>query len=458
MIRGRFARLPALLLLLSACSNTRGTIPTTRPLRAPIIARPLEVYQQLGFMAGPADYPVVASLATLAGPHDSTYVLLALSLPNSALRFQRDSSGFVGQYHIAASFMRDSVVIKRIDRLENVRVASFAETSRTDESIIFQDITALAPGKYTVQVQSNDAFSSRGFRARDSVEVPAYGRDLKVSAPVLVYSGGGRSSPDARPDLIVNARRTVPYGADPPRVYVELYGASTPRDVQIRIVGESGAVVWQQPTTVAQGDAHLRFALVEVPTATLPLGRLWVEATIEGTTPALSRGPLIVTISDQWMVANFEEVLRFVNYIALPLEVDSLRLVSGSERRERWERFWARRDPLPATQLNEFREEFFSRVRFATEHFSESGRPGWDTQRGEVYIVLGAPDQVTERQIGRDAAGVPNAIEWFYENTAGGRLQLLFIDRGGFGHFQLTPQSEQTFRAAAFQARPKSAR
>jgi hypothetical protein len=38
-------------------------------------------------MTGSAQFPAVASLATLAGPGDSTYVLLGMSMPNTALRF-----------------------------------------------------------------------------------------------------------------------------------------------------------------------------------------------------------------------------------------------------------------------------------------------------------------------------------------------------------------------------------
>src|SRR5690606_10017005 len=143
----------------------------------------------------------------------------------------------------------------------------------------------------------------------------------------------------------------------------------------------------------------VRYGVVDLPAATLPLGRFWVEVTGPGT--GVVRTPIVLTISDQWMVANFEEVLEFLRYIAHPDELDSLRTGTPAERRTRWETFWAKRDPLPITDLNEFRDEFFQRVRYATEAFREpGGRAGWQTDRGEVYIVLGPPDQALERYIG----------------------------------------------------------
>jgi GWxTD domain-containing protein len=155
------------------------------------------------------------------------------------------------------------------------------------------------------------------------------------------------------------------------------------------------------------------------------------------------------------MVANFDDVLRFLSLIAYPAELDSMRKAVGAERRARWEKFWTVRDPLPATPINEFRDQFFERIRIATDEFAESGRPGWETDRGEVFVVFGAPDHVIERQVGRDMSAQPNFMEWVYESLPGGRLVLQFIDRNGFGRYELTQSSEGTFRTVAARMRPK---
>lgn len=439
------------LVLVAACG--RSARPASSGREA--IARPLEVYQQLGFIAGSAEFPAIASFSSLAGPADSSLVVFGLSMPNSALRFQRDAQGFIGEYHIALSFLRDSVIVQTIERQENVRIGSFAETSRTDESIIFQDMIVLPPGRYTVLLHANDAFSSRGFRARDLLDVPAYGVNRRLGTPMLVYEAGGRSTREVRPDFVVNARRTVPYGADTPRVYLEVYDMDATQHVAVRVLDDTGTPVWSGQSTMPPSTDPVRHTLLDIPINALPLGRLWLEASTAGETAEIVRTPLLITISDQWMVANFDEVLRFIEYIALESELDSLRNANAQQRRELWDRFWARRDPLPATPVNEYREEFFQRVRFATDHFGESGNPGWATDRGEVYIVLGPPVQAMEHHVGRDVGAQPNAVEWLYEDTPGGRLLLTFLDRSGFGRYELTPQSEHAFRTTAFRLKPQ---
>ncbi len=434
-----------------ACGRMAEPGPATPDLTA--VARPLEIYHRAGLLAGTESFPGVASFATLAGPADSTYLIFGLSLPSRALRFHRDGAGFAAEYVVSLRIMADSQVVRTVLERETVRVTTFEETSRTDESVVFQRPIALAPGRYAVGVKVRDGASARGFEAVDTVPVPSYA-DGDVTPPVFVYDARGRQHRDAPPDLILNPRHTVPYGGVPPRLYVEAYGPSPSRDLSLQVRDERGAILWRGGLMFEAGPGAVHHAVAEVPPEILPLGRLRVVLAAGAT--VVADEPMLLTISDQWMVANFDDVLDFLGYIASPMELDSLRQATAETRHARWESFWKRRDPVPATPTNEFRDSFFQRVRIASDRFVEPGRPGWKTDRGEVYIVLGAPSRVYERQVGpRDATERPNALEWVYEGGRNGRLELLFVDRSGFGQYELTPSSELAFRSAARRQRPE---
>src|SRR5690606_14702692 len=143
------------------------------------------------------------------------------------------------------------------------------------------------------------------------------------------------------------------------RLYIEAYGADSPARVPVRLVDEAGATVWRTDVALEQANGTLRTAAIELPADTLPFGRLWVEVGAEGATR--ERTPLVVSISDQWMAANFDEVLEFLEYIAAPAELDSLRFAEPAERRARSESVWARRDPVPAAPINQYREQVLGR-------------------------------------------------------------------------------------------------
>jgi GWxTD domain-containing protein len=53
--------------------------------------------------------------------------------------------------------------------------------------------------------------------------------------------------------------------------------------------------------------------------------------------------------------------------------------------------FWARRDPSPGTPANEFHDEFDRRVATADAQFGQARKKGSMTDRGHIFIVLGAP-------------------------------------------------------------------
>lgn len=103
-------------------------------------------------------------------------------------------------------------------------------------------------------------------------------------------------------------------------------------------------------------------------------------------------------------------------------------------RREFINDFWEKRDPDPSTEKNEFKEEFYRRIEFAERHFME-GIPGWKTDRGRVYILLGPPDKVEEFPF-LDQPGAKGYIIWVYYDL---RVAVEFIDREGDRRYSMIP-------------------
>ena len=101
--------------------------------------------------------------------------------------------------------------------------------------------------------------------------------------------------------------------------------------------------------------------------------------------------------------------------------------------------FWERRNPTPGSQENKFKAEHYRRIAYANAHFGASV-PGWQTDRGHMYIVYGPPDEIDSHT---DAK--PHAYEsWGYrhvEGLAGGFSTFMFVDRSGHGDYHLAPSN-----------------
>ncbi len=93
------------------------------------------------------------------------------------------------------------------------------------------------------------------------------------------------------------------------------------------------------------------------------------------------------TAYDRWL--NEDAV-----YLIAPEERAAFeRLRTDEERNEFIRQFWLRRDPTPGTERNEKKEEHYRRIAWANKRLGDT-RPGWQTDRGRVYIVTGPPDEI----------------------------------------------------------------
>ena len=119
----------------------------------------------------------------------------------------------------------------------------------------------------------------------------------------------------------------------------------------------------------------------------------------------------------QGKIALPERFKKWLNeeivYIITPHERDVfLQLQADRERDIFVEAFWKHRDPEPRTPRNEFEEEHYRRLGHANKFYGRSTPlPGWRTDRGRIYIVLGPPRNIEQYA---NVNGVYPTEIWFY--------------------------------------------
>jgi len=101
-----------------------------------------------------------------------------------------------------------------------------------------------------------------------------------------------------------------------------------------------------------------------------------------------------------------------VRYIISRQEVKAFKaLETPAERATFIDWFWQRRDIDPTTPGNEFRERFERRVYECTRKFSFTTIPGWKTDMGKIYILVGPPDEIISDTMAKTHRGI---ITWIY--------------------------------------------
>lgn len=405
----------------------------------PELFEPAALYRAMGLIASGAPLPFVGNLRYLAtASPDTTVALFGLSLANEALTFRRTEAGYEAGYVAELTLRREGRIAARVSSRERVLVGTREEARRADESVVFQQLLRVPPGAYAAVAAVRDEQTGTTGRIEQAVTVP-HVRRPGFSQVLAVYRGGARAALGDVPQLLLNPRATVPFGLDTLHLFVEAYGARSAAPVRFVLTAPPGdSMLVKEATPV--GDPTLASATVSYTPDELPVGELRVEVTGAGLADT-ARLRVLVSFSDQWAITNFDEILTLLRYFGHDRALDSLRAAPPERRAALWRDFWRATDPNPPTPQNEALELYFRRVHEANLRFRETGVPGWMTDRGEVFITLGEPDEIFDSS--SDLQGPTRIVRW---NYLGEQLTVDFVDDTGFGRYRLTPASRADYQ------------
>jgi GWxTD domain-containing protein len=399
---------------------------------------PAAVYRGLGYVTGTGQVHFVGNAQVLAGrTPDTALAVIALSMQDRYLAFRRDANGFAATYRVELAFRQGTSLVQQVVRDERVVVGTFAETQRAEESIIYQEFVPVPVGNYRLSIVVRDQNGSGVGRYEGSFGVPRLELPA-IAAPIPVYRATPRTDLAAVPDFVANPRGTVDYGTDSLRFYVETYGLPAGSQLVTAALDSAEVAAWTDTTRLDSGST-LRPFLFAVAPSQLTLGRHELRVGLANG-GVVARTRFLVAFSGQWIVANFDEMVSLLRYFTTQDTLHRLAQTPPDERAAAWRKFWHDTDPNPATPENEALDRYFVRLGTANEQFREEGMPGWLTDRGEVLVVLGPPEEIIDPH--PDYRGRGRIIQWVYNQL---NLVLYFVDDAGFGRLRLDPASRSEF-------------
>jgi GWxTD domain-containing protein len=237
-----------------------------------------------------------------------------------------------------------------------------------------------------------------------------------------------------RIDQILDETRQISMGFGASR-WATLAGCSLPLFYLVSAVQLAPAQSSPQPVQVitqAQTPASPAPAVQVIAQAQTPVSRAASERQLR----RALESPYVKWLDQEvrWIISDTERA----SFVSLRTDADREKFI---------EAFWLRRDPTPGTPENEMKEEHYRRIAYANDNFSEAV-PGWNTDRGMIYIRFGPPDSIDVH------GGVPGSSypyeTWGYRyiEGMGTDVQLEFVDTTLTGRYHLTrdPSEKQTRR------------
>jgi GWxTD domain-containing protein len=126
-----------------------------------------------------------------------------------------------------------------------------------------------------------------------------------------------------------------------------------------------------------------------------------------------------------------DQAINEMIYIASTSQIGYIKNAStNEEKKNRFLEFWKQQDPVSSNSENPYFIEYYNRVAYANEHFSQYF-PGWRSDRGMVFILLGPPDNIERYPFEMNSK--PYEIWTYYQLN----VSLVFVDQTGFGDYRL---------------------
>ncbi len=149
-------------------------------------------------------------------------------------------------------------------------------------------------------------------------------------------------------------------------------------------------------------------------------------------------------VNEKDLGPKYQNWLKLTAYVILPQEKDIfLQLDNDRDRDIFISSFWKQRDPTPGTEANEYQAELVKRFEYADKEFHKgASRPGWMTDMGRFYIILGAPNDKDD--FSTRAEIYPVTVWYYYGDTSKGLptyFALVFFKKHGAGEWRLFDQS-----------------
>lgn len=312
---------------------------------------------------------------------------------------------------------------------------------------------AVPEGAYRLTLESFDINdTSRKHVDHHDLPLRAFrGKEISVS-DVELCSSIGKATDDTPPMFYKNTLNVVP---NPGRVYserlpslnyyVEAYNFQVAPETSqfhtvVRVYDSRGnEVVSQKRTRPRVHESSVEVGSIDI-SSLFPGSYLFEFSLVDSATGSRVTSkkefyiydPRVSEMATGYEVADegdLDREFEMAKYVAAVPEIALYESLTSLQSKRRFlSQFWKRRDSVPGTVENEYRQEYLKRVEYANSRFRTANKEGWQTDRGRVYIVYGPADEY-ERH---DSGPVTKPYEIWYYNELQGGVHFVFADLFGF--------------------------
>lgn len=372
---------------------------------------------------------------------DTSRMIFFMKIPYDELQFILKDNIYQAGYELSLTVLDsdDNVIDNKIER-ESVVVSEYDLTNSRKEFSSSTFYFNLLPDEYKLVIEVMDIDSKMISIIREKVTVIDYSKSNFGMSDILFYD---RMEDKVNNKIIYDVNILRNFGKEQKEVFLgfELYNNVNFDSIRMRLnIYTLNNKLLKQYNYYKVLKGFRTSVMLKIPRESMGRGYYKLSIEVGEDENVIKKGKIF---SVDWMnmpagVNNIDEAIKQLKYIATSGEIKKLTNAAEEEKKDKFEKFWKSKDPTPDTEVNELKKEYYRRVGFANRNFGKY-LPGWMTDRGMVYIVLGPPDHIDRYPY--EINTKPYQV-WKYYRLG---KQLIFLDYSGFGEYRLIPDSRHEF-------------
>ena len=138
-------------------------------------------------------------------------------------------------------------------------------------------------------------------------------------------------------------------------------------------------------------------------------------------------------------LAQVDSVFAVLDIFLTPAQQQLVSTLNETGKKQFLNRFMESADPKPETPENEFKQAIEQRVAYANQFFTSSQKPGYQTDRGRIYMLYGPPTERIDKPV---EATVGPYVIWTY---SGEGETFAFADFRKDGSYNLIYSTDERF-------------
>lgn len=369
-----------------------------------------------------------------------------IQVPYKNVNFIKSNQGFTSKYSMTVSVfdsVKKQLIVEKTWN-ETIDVIDFTMTTSKDNYKLSRKSFDVLPGTYTIRTMLQDKDSKQEAVGENLFIVRDYNKDISLSDILMISKF---DSLQGRNEIIPNISRNIPTSKDRVKFYYEVYSKDSTdvnRTLEYKVFNSEKNVIHKEveDRNIKPGKNKVLYSLTEFP----------FELGVYSLTVSLldENSKVIETVSksfySHWkglpgVITDIDKAISQTVYIATPDEMDYMEEGETiQEKTKRFLEFWKKKDPSPNNDENEIFDEYFRRISYSNDNFSNYIE-GWRSDRGMVYTILGAPNNVDRHPFEYDSK--PYEVWEYYDLNR----SFVFLDQTGFGDYRLiTPLTGDMYR------------